>query len=123
VRSDDELLGATAVHVQDKFGIRPRIEDIDKNRTAAARERMKLSAASRGMPLEGYEQEQLPSRMPNQNSYAGEPVTPHQVARSTLNAFGHGVTDEADLTRMTNRRMRSPKMRESRTAPNTKSRR
>lgn len=113
VRSDDELLDATAGRIEDRFGIRRRLRSEDANRKRAVEDRKRLSAASHGQTLEEYERQQLPSRMPNAPSYDG-PVTRESIQRSTLSAFGDGVTDEAEAARMENRRNAIARIQQSR---------
>jgi hypothetical protein len=114
VRSDDELLDATAQHLEDKFGIKRRIANIDRSRKRGVDDRMRVAAAGRGMSLEEYEQQQLPSRMPSYDQYGGEPVTAQSIQQSTLAAFGDGVPAEADASRKANHRNAIQRMQAAR---------
>jgi hypothetical protein len=54
VRSDVELLDAVAGHLEDKFGIKRRVTNIDRNRSRGIQDRLKLSAHSHGVDLDDY---------------------------------------------------------------------
>ena len=94
VRSDEDLLAAAAGQIKDKFGISPRIREIEKNRSNAVRERMKASAASHGVDLDKYTTDWAPqSRQPNLVD-VGEAATPETIAARDRRDLGEGVTAE-----------------------------
>jgi hypothetical protein len=92
IRSDDELLDATAGHLEDKFGIRRRLSNIDRNRQRAITERKRVSAQSHGVDLEDYQTNFEPhSRQPNLDS--GEVVTAETMHARERREAGEGGED------------------------------
>jgi hypothetical protein len=92
LRSTDKLLDDVATTIEEKFGVKRRVTNIDENRKRGVTERMKASAASHGTDLEGYATSFQPmNRQPNLD--AGEYATPETIAARDRRDAGEGGAD------------------------------
>jgi hypothetical protein len=118
MRSPTQLFEDVAGQVENKFGLRRRLRSEEASRKRAIQDRMKVSANSHGVDLDGYATNYLPvSRQPNLDD--GEPATAQTMQQWTAKQFGAGLEDDT-AARIEKRKSVVADMQRNRTAPNTR---
>jgi hypothetical protein len=88
LRSTEKLLDDVAATIEEKFGVKRRITDIDQNRTHGARSMVNERRALRGLPPEEFGDDQPAPRARSRDG--DRPVSDTTPEQYTRDQFGYG---------------------------------
>jgi len=109
LRSTEKLLDDVASTLEEKFGVRKRVTDLDQNRKRGARNMVNERRALRGLPPEEFGEERPTPRAQSRDGDR-RPVsdtTPEEYTRSQF-GYGRDTDDAVDVQMHQSRKKRHP---------------